>query len=65
LKEHQAKSQAVRLLDVWVIGPVMIAAAFKLAKQDRALAVVLGAFGASTIAYNARNFARVQRIEPK
>ena len=50
------KPQAVRLADVVFIGPVMIYAAARLPKTDRALAGVLAALGALTILYNARNY---------
>jgi len=63
MSEHQVKSQAIRLLDVWAIGPIMILGALRLPKKDRPLAWVLGALGASTIVYNARNYERVKQIE--
>jgi hypothetical protein len=55
------KPNAIRLLDVFAIGPVMMVAAARLPKRDRALGLVLGAFGLTTILYNARNY--LLRIE--
>jgi hypothetical protein len=51
-----AKSQAVRVLDVVLIGPLMVWGGFKLGGVAGS---ALAAFGASTIWYNARNYQRV------
>jgi hypothetical protein len=47
------KSQAVRALDVLVIGPFMLLAAQKLPRQYKAVMTFLGLM---TIAYNGANF---------
>lgn len=47
------KSQAVRALDVLVVGPFMLYAAAKLRGRDRDFMVLLGVL---TIAYNGANF---------
>jgi len=56
------KSQDIRLLDVWLIGPVMIAGALRLPRRDNGLAWLLGIFGAATIVYNARNYQRYAEL---
>lgn len=56
------KTQAIRLLDVFAIGPVMIVSAWTIWKaiRDRdLLAGVLAVFGVSTVLYNARNYLRI------
>jgi hypothetical protein len=52
------KSQAVRLADVFVIGPIMIYGATKISEPTW-LKWALGLFGASTILYNAQNYVMV------
>lgn len=51
------KSQRVRLLDVVVIGPLMIWGGVKVGGWG---GTALAIFGATTMAYNARNYARVR-----
>ena len=54
------KSQAVRLIDVWALGPLMIYVAT--AKDPQTLIRQALAFtGASTITYNARNYWRLRQ----
>jgi hypothetical protein len=55
------KGQAIRLLDVALIGPVMIVSAWTIwtAVKDRdILAGLLAVFGVGTVLYNARNYIR-------
>lgn len=52
------KAQGVRLLDVWVLGPVMVLAAAGCASAG--LRTALTAAGAATIAYNGRNYLRIE-----
>jgi len=47
------KSQAVRALDVLIVGPFMLYAATKLRGNDRAWMTLLGLL---TIAYNGANY---------
>jgi hypothetical protein len=49
------KSQAIRALDVWVLGPLMILAASQ-RKIPSWLKLTLGAAGFLTMAYNAENY---------
>lgn len=54
------KAQAVRLLDVWLLGPLMIYVAATADDRDAGevpLAALL-ATGAATITYNGRNYLR-------
>ena len=51
------KSQRMRLLDVGVIGPLMIWGGVKTGGWGGA---ALALFGVGTMAYNARNYARVR-----
>ena len=57
--EPLVKSQSVRLLDVFVLGPLMVYAATKLPKRSRPLAYALGFFGVTTVLYNAKNYAEI------
>ena len=50
------KAQQIRLLDVFVIGPVMVVAAQELAARHAALRAALSVFGVATILYNGRNY---------
>ena len=52
------KAQGVRLLDVWVLGPLMVYAATQGA--DTAIKTALAAVGAGTITYNGRNYLRAR-----
>lgn len=54
-----AKSQAVRILDVIAIGPLMTWGGYTLRKQNPVAGAMLAFFGVSTILYNARNYYRV------
>ena len=51
------KSQSVRLLDVYFIGPYLVGIALK-GKVSRIDKVVLGGLGALTILYNLKNYVR-------
>ena len=55
-----AKSQAIRVLDVAVIGPLMIWGGVK---AGGVAGVALALFGATTMGYNAVNYLRVERGE--
>lgn len=55
------KSQAVRMVDVYALGPLMIYAAAS--RNPRLVARQALAFtGASTITYNARNYLRLRQF---
>ena len=59
-EEPLVKSQSVRLLDVFLIGPIMVAGGMRLQKEWPGWAEALVFFGVSTIVYNARNYSTVQ-----
>lgn len=51
------KTQTIRLIDVFVIGPWMIVAAKELARnKNPALAAGLLFFGVATVIYNGQNY---------
>jgi len=52
----QGKSQLIRLLDVFVIGPLMVYGGVNLAGKSPVLGLALGVFGASTVYFNGRNW---------
>ena len=54
IQEYQ-KSQNIRLLDVFLIGPVMIYGAYK-SNMHPALRATLAIFGICTIYYNGKNY---------
>ena len=51
-----AKPQAVRLVDIWFLGPLMILAGFALSRGGGELGASLVASGVGTIAYNHTNY---------
>lgn len=60
--DSEVKSQPVRLLDVFVIGPMMIWGGHALDERGRHYGgAVLSLLGLSTILYNARNYDVVRR----
>ena len=61
--EPVGKTQAIRMVDVLLIGPVMMRAAWELRASSPTIAVLLGVSGAATVIYNWRNYlAQEQRI---
>ena len=55
--DPEVKSQRVRLLDVFVIGPLMIWGGYALHDAGRSMSgPALALFGLSTIIYNGRNY---------
>ena len=54
------KAQAVRLVDVFLLGPLMIAAAGA-EELGRPARLVLAVAGVLTITYNATNFLELER----
>jgi hypothetical protein len=58
----ETKAQAVRVLDVFVIGPLMVVGGLALEAQGRRLSgVVLAGSGVATVLYNGRNYLRVRK----
>lgn len=59
---REVKAQEVRLLDVFLIGPLMVWGGTALHRQGHPLAgPLLTALGAATVVYNGRNYVRVRR----
>jgi hypothetical protein len=50
------KPQGIRILDVWLIGPLMLYASTLLPKEKDLTRFALRSFGLGTIVYNARNY---------
>lgn len=57
------KSQTVRLLDVLVYGPLMIALATRKTKLTKGGRLALALLGVGTIAYNWKNYLDVESVE--
>jgi|APSaa5957512576_1039674.scaffolds.fasta_scaffold280472_1 hypothetical protein len=54
------KTQRIRMIDVWVLGPLMLYAAHLLPKRHELTRVALAGTGIATIVYNWRNYKRVE-----
>ena len=54
------KTQRVRIVDVALIGPLTVWAGWKLRRSHPLAASLLAIIGASTVLYNARNYAIVR-----
>lgn len=59
--EPVRKTQGIRLLDVIVIGPAMMGAAWELRASSPALAMLLGITGLGTVLYNWANLLEQER----
>lgn len=55
------KAQPVRLFDVWILGPVMIWAGFRLAPHPIGKFITVA--GVGTIAYNLENYQRIRKAK--
>ena len=55
------KSQAVRLVDIFALGPFMVWYGLKSTGMSALARGILAVSGAATIAYNWRNYARAKR----
>lgn len=55
------KSQTVRVLDVVLIGPLMVAGGVALYQRSPFFGALLGFFGVSTVIYNGCNWAVVRK----
>ena len=55
-----AKTQGVRLLDVFFLGPLMIYSASQLPQRNKAAKAALLFFGVTTTLYNLNNYFRVR-----
>ena len=59
------KPQGIRVLDVWVIGPLVVYASTLLPKEKDLARVALRSFGIGTIVYNARNYLLIKEKAQK
>lgn len=59
------KPQPIRILDVFIIGPVMLAGGRALYARRPLLGGALMAFGVGTIAYNARNWFAIEAAKKR
>jgi len=59
----EIKAQWVRVLDVFVIGPLMVAGGIFMARRSGPVGIVAGgtlaAFGVATVWFNGRNYLRI------
>lgn len=58
---EEIKAQWIRLLDVVLIGPLMMAGGVRLSRSHPVSGTLLAFFGLTTVGYNARNYLRVER----
>lgn len=59
---NDVKAQPVRIADVLIVGPVMVAGGVTLVtKGNPVLGGFLALLGVATVGYNARNYALVER----
>lgn len=59
--EHEVKAQPIRLLDVFVVGPLMIYGGRALQPKEELAGKGLVALGLLTIVYNGMNWLRVRQ----
>lgn len=63
LYDAHGKSQPTRLMDVFVLGPMMVYAGMRLQKHgDGVLGLAILLSGVGTMVYNARNYRRLRWI---
>ena len=62
MEYDHGKTQAVRIADVFLIGPLMMWGGIELLEGGhRARGGLLAALGVATIGYNARNYLRLRK----
>jgi hypothetical protein len=57
------KTQTIRLLDVFLIGPLMVWGGCVGAKKHPTAGRALAAFGVATVLYNGNNYLKVRESE--
>lgn len=57
------KAQWVRVADIFVIGPLMVAGGFALGRKHPVAGLLLTLFGVGTSFYNARNWTLVEEAK--
>lgn len=64
MPEPIVKSQPIRLLDIFVIGPLMVVGGVILSRSKKKLVgVPLVFFGMTTVGYNVINYLKVRKLE--
>lgn len=58
------KTQTIRLMDVFAIGPVMIYSGIKAKSLSDITKFFLIAFGSATIVFNYRNYKKIEGTNP-
>jgi len=59
-KHLKMKTQTIRLIDVFVLGPFMIWAGYEIAKKKDFAGMVMAGAGVATMAYNWKNYKQVE-----
>jgi hypothetical protein len=59
------KDQEIRLIDVFVLGPLMIRSGWLNRSKSPITSYLMMFAGGATIAYNWQNFRKVRQTEPK
>ena len=66
-RSEEVKSQPVRLLDVFALGPLMMYSGYRLQQEgsrlNASLGILMGIAGFGTILYNAKNYARIAETQ--
>lgn len=60
---RNGKAQWIRVLDVILIGPLMVAGGMSLTKKSPFWGVMLGAMGVGTVLFNGRNWLLVEQAK--
>ena len=58
---EEIKTQQVRLLDVFVVGPLMVWGGHALSQRNGFAGMALSLLGIGTVLYNGRNYHRIRR----
>jgi hypothetical protein len=56
ISTHGVKSQQIRLVDVFIIGPLMVFVGLRLLPSSTLAALAVIFFGATTISFNLKNY---------
>lgn len=60
---RNGKAQWIRVLDVILIGPLMVAGGMSLTKKSPFWGIALGAMGIGTVLFNGRNWLLVEQAK--